>query len=82
MMKLSKIVYLSSLLAFAAGSVYAAEVPKFKDLDADGNKSLSESEYSKVKDAGVEKTFGELDKNKDGKLDINEYSVMMDEDCE
>ena len=81
-MKLTKIVYLSSLLVFAAGSVYAAEVPKFKDVDADGDKKLSEAEFAKVKEAGVEKSFGELDKNKDGKLDINEYSVIMDEDCE
>lgn len=81
-MKLTKIVYLGSLLVFAAGSVYAAEVPKFKDVDADGDKSLSEAEFAKVKEAGVEKSFGELDKNKDGKLDINEYSVIMDEDCE
>ena len=81
-MKLTKIVYLSSLLAFAAGSVYAAEAPKFKDVDADGDKSLSEAEFTKVTEAGIEKSFGELDKNKDGKLDINEYSVIMDEDCE
>jgi len=81
-MKVTKIVVLSGILAFSTGITYAAEVPKFKDLDADGNKSLDENEYAKVKDAGVEKTLGELDKNKDGKLDVNEYSVLMDEDCE
>ena len=81
-MKLTKIVLLTGVLAFSAGAAYAAEVPKFKDLDADGSKNLDEKEYAKVKEAGVKKTFGELDKNKDGKLDVNEYSVIMDEDCE
>jgi len=81
-MKVIKIVVLSGILAFATGAVYAADVPKFKDLDADGSKSLDENEYAKVKEAGVEKTLEELDKNKDGKLDVNEYSVLMDEDCE
>jgi len=81
-MKLTKIVLLTSVLAFSAGAAFAAEVPKFKDLDADGSKSLDEKEYAKVKDAGVKKTLEELDKNKDGKLDVNEYSIILDEDCE
>lgn len=81
-MKVTKIVFLSGILAFTTGAVIAAEAPKFKDLDGDGNKSLDANEYAKAKDAGIEKTFGDLDKNKDGKLDLNEYSVIMDEDCE
>jgi hypothetical protein len=81
-MKLTKIASVSAIIVFAATSVYAAELPKFKDLDGDGDKGLTEAEYAKAKDAGVEKTFGELDKNKDGKLDLNEYSVVLDEDCE
>jgi hypothetical protein len=81
-MKLTKIVLLTGVLAFSAGAAFAAEVPKFKDLDGDSSKSLDEKEYAKVKEAGVTKTFEELDKNKDGKLDVNEYSVIMDEDCE
>jgi hypothetical protein len=81
-MKLMKTVLLAGMLAVSTGAAYAAEVPKFKDLDADGSKSLDEKEYAKVKEADVEKTFGELDKNQDGKLDVNEYSVIMDEDCE
>ena len=83
-MKATKIIFLTGILAFASGAAVAEEVdiPKFKDLDADGNKSLNENEYAGVKKAGVEKTFTELDQNKDGMLDVNEYSVIMDEDCE
>ena len=81
-MQFTKIILFSSVLALASSVVYAAEAPKFKDLDADGNKSLDSNEYAKVKAAGIDKTFKELDKNKDGKLDINEYSVVADEDCE
>ena len=83
-MKASKIVFLAGLMAIASGAAYGAEVevPKFKAIDADGSKSLDEKEFSKATEAGVKKTFSELDQNKDGKLSINEYSVLMDEDCE
>ena len=83
-MKVTKIIFLAAILAFT-GSATSAEkppIPKFKDLDADGNKSLDENEYAKVKESGVKKTFTDLDKNKDGKLSVNEYSVILDEDCE
>ena len=83
-MKVTKIIFLTGILAFTSGTTSAAEtpIPKFKDLDADGKKSLNENEYAKVKEAGVKKTFTDLDKNKDGKLSVNEYSVILDEDCE
>jgi Ca2+-binding EF-hand superfamily protein len=81
-MKTTKIILLSSILAFASSAAFAAEVPKFKDIDADKSKSLDESEFQKATDAGVKKTFQELDKDKDGKLSINEYSILLDEDCE
>lgn len=83
-MKVTKIIFLTGILAFTTGTAFAEEIPipKFKDLDADGNKSLNESEYAGVEKAGVKKTFSELDSNKDGKLDVNEYSVILDEDCE
>ncbi|MGB5277849.1 MAG: hypothetical protein WBO73_15140 [Gammaproteobacteria bacterium] len=81
-MQFTKIIFISGILALSSTAVFAAEAPKFKDLDADGNKSLDEKEFAQVKAAGIEKPFGELDKNKDGTLDINEYSVIMDEDCE
>jgi len=83
-MKVTKIIFLTGILAFTSGAAFAEEtpIPKFKDLDADGNKSLNENEYAKVKEAGVEKTFTDLDLNKDGKLDVDEYSVILDEDCE
>lgn len=79
-MQFTKIFFISSVLALS--SAYAAEAPKYKDLDADGSKSLDANEFAKAKAAGIEKSFDELDKNKDGKLDINEYSVLLDEDCE
>ncbi len=81
-MQFTKILFISSILALASSPAYAAEAPKFKDLDADGNKTLDANEFAKVKAAGIDKPFKELDKNKDGKLDINEYSVIADEDCE
>lgn len=83
-MKVTKIIFLTGILAFTGGATSADEtpIPKFKDLDADGNKNLNENEYAKVKEAGVKKTFTDLDKNKDGKLSVNEYSVILDEDCE
>ena len=83
-MNVTKIIFLTGILAFTSGAAFAEEtpIPKFKDLDADGNKSLNESEYAKVKEAGVKKTFSELDSNKDGKLSVDEYSVILDEDCE
>ena len=83
-MKVTKIIFLAAILAFT-GSAAAAEkppIPKFKDLDADGNKSLDENEYARVKESGVKKTLTDLDKNKDGKLSVSEYSVILDEDCE
>ena len=81
-MKASKIILMTGFLAIASGVAYAVEVPKFKDIDADRSKSLDESEFSKATEAGVKKKFSELDQNKDGKLSINEYSVLLDEDCE
>lgn len=83
-MKVTKIIFLAGILAFTGSAAYAETppIPKFKDLDADGNKSLDENEYAKVKESGVKKTFTDLDKNKDGKLSVDEYSVILDEDCE
>ena len=81
-MKASKIFLLAGMLALASGAAYAVEVPKFKDIDADGSKSLDEGEFGKATEAGVKKKFSELDQDKDGKLSIKEYSVLLDEDCE
>ena len=83
-MKVTKIIFLTAILAFTGTNAFAETkpIPKFKDLDADGNKSLDEKEYAGVKDSGVKKTFTDLDKNKDGKLSVSEYSVILDEDCE
>ena len=81
-MKASKIFIFAGVLALASGAAYAVEVPKFKAIDADKSKSLDESEFAKATEAGVKKKFSELDKDKDGKLSINEYSVLLDEDCE
>ena len=83
-MKVTKIIFLTGILAFTSGAAFAedAPIPKFKDLDTDGNKSLNENEYAKVKESGVKKTFTDLDLNKDGMLNVDEYSVILDEDCE
>lgn len=87
-MKLTKTIILTAFLTSLGGTAIAAdapkttELPKFEAVDTNGDKSLDADEFSKATAAGVKKTFAELDKNKDGKLSKEEYSVVLDEDCE
>ncbi len=81
-MKLLPIIATVGLLSFSATAIAADDVPTFKKADADGNNSISESEFAPAIDAGVEASYAELDRNKDGKLSKNEYSVILEEDCE
>ena len=81
-MKVTKIVVLSGILALASGVAFAAEIPDFKKIDANGDKSVDAAEFAQATAAGVKKTFEELDTDKDGKLSRKEYSVVLDADCE
>ena len=68
---------LASSIAVAEG-----EIPEFKKADADGSGFVDAKEFEAAKAAGVKKSVGELDKDKDGKLNKDEYSVILDADCE
>jgi hypothetical protein len=81
-MKSTALIITASITLFAGANAFAEEVPNFKKADADGSGFVEEGEYGAAKAAGVEKPYKELDKNNDGKLDQNEYSVILDEDCE
>ena len=75
---------MAGLLALASGAAFAEEkvIPPFKKADADGNNFVDAKEFEAAKAAGVKKSLGELDKDKDGKLNKDEYSVILEEDCE
>ena len=81
-MKVTKIVVLTGFLALASAAAIAADIPDFKKADANGDKSVDATEFTKATDAGVTKKFEELDTDKDGKLSRKEYSVVLDADCE
>ena len=60
-----------------------AEIGKLETLLSDpGLYAREPAKFAKATEAGVKKKFSELDKDNDGKLSINEYSVLLDEDCE
>lgn len=73
---------LAAAMLFAAGSVLAAEIPKFKAADADASGFVEEAEFAKAQEAGVKESYAELDKDGDGKLSKEEYAVILGEDCE
>jgi len=81
-MKVKPFITTAILTLFTGTTAIAAEIPSFKKADADGSGFVEEGEYGAAKAAGVKKPYSELDKNGDGKLDKNEYSVILDEDCE
>lgn len=80
-MKLSKIIILTGLLTLTSSLAFADEIPGFKAVDTNGDKSINAAEFAKATAAGVEATFKELDEDKDGKLSSKEYSAVLD-DCE
>jgi len=79
--KLSSIICLTGILSFSTGA-FAAETPTFKQADADESGFVDDKEFAKTTEAGIEKTLAELDGDKDGKLSKDEYSVILEEDCE
>lgn len=81
-MKLNKIVILAMLLGLASFSAHAQDIPEFKKIDTNADKSVDEAEFAAATAAGVKKSLADLDTNSDGKLDRAEYSVVLDADCE
>ena len=76
-------VLMAGLFTIASSvAVAEAEIPAFKKADANGDGFVDAKEFEAAKAAGVKKSVGELDKDKDGKLNKDEYSVILDADCE
>ena len=76
-------VLIAAFLSLASSLALAEkEIPEFKKADADGSGFVDENEFGAAKAAGVKKSLIELDKDKDGKLNKDEYSVILDADCE
>lgn len=54
-----------------------AAAPAFENIDTDQDKSISQSEASK---AGIsEELFAQLDRDKDSKLSVEEYQVLVEQ---
>jgi Ca2+-binding EF-hand superfamily protein len=53
----------------------AAVDDKFRQLDANGDGTISQEESTKMK--GLTERFQAADKNKDGKLDRGEFGLAM-----
>ncbi len=81
MFKIDRLVIASAML-IASGSVMSAEIPKFKDADADASGFVEEAEFAGAQEAGAKQSYAELDKDGDGKLSKEEYAVLLGEDCE
>ena len=82
-MKVTPFIILAGVLSFSTAVMADEdEIPSFKKADANKDKFVDEKEFGKAKAAGVKKTLAELDKDKDGKLSKEEYSVILEEDCE
>lgn len=82
-MKVTPFIILAGILSFSTAVIADEdEIPSFKKADADGNKFVDEKEFGKARKAGVKKTLAELDKDKDGKLNKDEYGVILEEECD
>lgn len=81
-MKVTPFIILAAFLSFSTLVIADEdEIPSFKKADVDGNKFVDEKEFEKAKKAGVKKSLSELDKDEDGKLNKEEYSIILEEDC-
>jgi opacity protein-like surface antigen len=69
---------LTAAAAVLASSVALAAPPQFEgaDTNADGGVDMAEFEATKI-----DRQFGELDKDGDGKLNKDEYAAALEEDC-
>ena len=76
-MKVTRIAVIASVLSFASAAAFAQEPPEFKEVDVDGDGSLTAEEFAKAREGGVELTFEEVDLNKDGKINAEEYEEAL-----
>lgn len=77
-MKISTL--LSSITAVLLVSGVAIAEPKtFKEVDTNSDGMLDAAEFAI---SGVEKTLKSLDSDKNGNLNEDEYSVVLEEECE
>lgn len=81
-MKVSPIIFLAGALSVSTGVIAQEEIPEFVKADADGNKFVDEKEFAVTRAAGVKQSFAKIDENKDGKLSKDEYSILLEEECE
>lgn len=73
------LIALAACAALLVSSKVFAEPKEFAKVDVNGDASVDAAEYAES--GSEEKTFEELDKNKDGRLSEEEYSVVLEE-CE
>jgi len=76
-MKLTQITLTAAAAVFAS-SVALAEPPKFEAADANADGGVDAAEFEATK---IDRQFGELDKDGDGKLNMDEYAAALEEDC-
>ena len=78
-MKLTHIALVAATAFFASSLAFAAdEPPKFDAADANGDGVVDASEFEATK---IERDFGEIDEDGDGKLNQDEYAAALEEDC-
>lgn len=68
--------FLPVLLAFFTGASLADEMPTFQQLDADSDKMLNIQEVETVL-SGI--NFSEADTNKDGLIDEQEFTLLLEQ---
>ena len=76
-MKMTKIT-LTAAAALFASSVALAEPPQFEAADANGDGGVDAAEFKATE---IDRDFGEIDKDGDGKLNMDEYKAALEEDC-
>ena len=78
-MKMTKIALAAATALFASSLAFAAdEPPKFDAADANGDGAVDAAEFKATK---LERDFGEIDQDGDGKLNKDEYAAALEEDC-
>jgi hypothetical protein len=68
-----------TLFTLLTASVSFAEPVEFKQADANADGMVDQAEFA---NSGIKKKMADLDSNKDGKLNADEYEVVFEEECE
>ena len=77
-MKLSKMIPAAIAVLFLSGAAIA-EPKEFPKADANGDGMVDSAEFA---NSGVDKDMKSLDTDKNGNLNEDEYSVVLEEECE